>query len=320
MHQFLKKISLISLPVLGFVLLTFWQADGRTDPFYLRFTTPKQHSLILGTSRAAQGILPGVIDSVTGHAGMFNYAMTVANSPYGEVYFESIKEKLISAPISASLDERFDGRRDGMFILEVSPWSISSTSDDPNDASSFREADLFLSKIHFFNVNPNIEYLTRFSSKAYIELWNKKSSAMILNSDGWLEVSVPMDSVSVFTRTVDKLNNYRSVQLPKYHLSELRLDYLKKTIAFLKDYGQVILLRLPVHSEMYAIENDLMPDFDAKMESLTGSKAVYLNYSKDGAKYQFTDGNHLWKESARDFSVVLGNDIADLNYRISRKP
>ena len=306
MNQFLKKIFFLSLPVLGFILLTFYQADGRTDPFYLRFTTPKQHSCILGTSRAAQGIIPGVIDSSIRHRGMFNYSMTMANSPYGEVYFEAIKKKLISA----SLDERFDRRRDGLFILEVNPWSISSTAQDPNDASSFREADLFLSKLHLFNVNPNIEYLTRFSSKANINLWNQQSNQMLLHSDGWLEINVAMDSISVYKRTQNKLNTYKTLQ-PQYNLSQVRLAYLQKTIDYLKDHGQVILVRVPIHPEMYKIENELMPDFDGRMNALSKSEGIsYLKFGAEGDNYQFTDGNHLWKESARKFSEDLGARIA----------
>ena len=32
--------------------------------FYLRFTSPKHNSLIIGTSRSAQGIHPNIIDSI----------------------------------------------------------------------------------------------------------------------------------------------------------------------------------------------------------------------------------------------------------------
>ena len=64
---------------------------------------------------------------------------------------------------------------------------------------------------------------------------------------------------------------------------------------------------MPVYSEMLAIENILMSNFDQKMEWVCqGNKAQYINLSLEGAKYQFTDGNHLWKRSSKEFSIALG--------------
>lgn len=317
MKLFIKRIFLLSLPVLGFILLTFWQADGKADPFYLRFTTPKQHSLILGTSRGAQGIVPHVIDSVTGKDGMFNYAMTVVHSPYGEVYFESVKEKLISAPISAQLDDQLDDRlegrgddqggdkRDGLFVLEVSPWSISNP-----DENVFKEANSFVSKLHCVDCKPNIEYLMRFYPHQYLHLWRTANIPTNLQEDGWLEVDVTMAPGVVQKRTEEKMKHYKNDMLPVYHFSETRYGYLKKTIALLQNQGRVFLVRIPVYPELYDLENVLMADFDGKMKGLCESEgAVYFNFGADGAAYRFTDGNHLWKGSAERFSIILGEQI-----------
>ncbi len=323
MQKFLKKIILLSLPVLGFILVTFWQADGKADGFYLRFTTPKQQSLILGTSRAAQGIMPGVIDSITGKPGMFNYAMTIVHSPYGEVYFESVKKKLISTPISAPLDDRLDNRlddrlgeqlddrHDGLFILEVSPWSISNP-----DEIHFKEANSFVGELHCVDCDPNIEYLMRFYPNQYLHLWRTANILTTLHEDGWLDVEITMAPGGIEDRTKAKMEHYKNNMLPVYKYSETRYSYLKKTIELLQNYGRVFLVRLPVYPEMMDLENILMPDFDEKMEALCeNDSAVYLNYGLSGSKYQFTDGNHLWKGSAREFSTQLGTDILNLNIK-----
>ena len=148
--------------------------------------------------------------------GLFNYAMTLANSPYGKVYFESIKRKLDTSS------------KNGIFILEVNPWSICSETLDPNDESNFREADLFLSKLNCVDCNPNIEYLARHYSDAYINLWRDTYSPLILHPNGWLEVNVSIDYAAVLVNTQTKMNQYRNDVLPKYHFSDVRYEYLKK--------------------------------------------------------------------------------------------
>ena len=49
MKLFLQRLALFMLLPGAVFVLTLYSADGRTDPFYLRFTTPRQSSLILGT-------------------------------------------------------------------------------------------------------------------------------------------------------------------------------------------------------------------------------------------------------------------------------
>ena len=63
-----------------------------TDPFYLRFTTPQKKSLVIGTSRAAQGIVPSVMTSILNKKGwgedLYNYSFTIMSSAYGEPYLK----------------------------------------------------------------------------------------------------------------------------------------------------------------------------------------------------------------------------------------
>ena len=94
MKRFLKEITLFFIVLLSFIFFYFRiNADGFTDPFYLRFTTKKQKNLILGSSRAAQGIQPQTLKSITNNK-FYNFSFSNLHSPYGSTYFNAIKNKI----------------------------------------------------------------------------------------------------------------------------------------------------------------------------------------------------------------------------------
>ena len=61
MKKFITHSIYISFICTFVFLVLLSLTNGYTDPFYLRFTTPKNNNLIIGTSRAAQGIQPEII-------------------------------------------------------------------------------------------------------------------------------------------------------------------------------------------------------------------------------------------------------------------
>jgi hypothetical protein len=273
------------------VIYVFSKANGYTDAYYLRFTTPKQNSLILGTSRAAQAIQPSVLDSILGNR-IYNFAFTNSQSPYGSVYYESIKKKINKES------------KNGIFIVAVSPWSISSFTEDPNNYKNFREVDLCLDNTSIVNMNPNIQYLLNNYSEPYYKLlFQKNKSNVFLHNDGWLEVSVEMDSISVQKRLETKINTYNN--LTNYGFSTYRLDYLEKIVKYLQEYGKVYLVRLPVHEKILEIENKIMPDFEDKIRAAINHSSGYYNFTTTGHLYSYTDGNHLYKTSGYDISVII---------------
>ena len=133
-------MSIIILLHLGLALL----ADGTTDDYYLKFSSPKQSSLILGTSRAKQGIIPSVLSSSIENVDyqMFNFSFTLKSSPFGLVYYNAIKQKI-------DLESK-----DGCFIVTVDPWSISEKICDlnksPDSLSVLLGISDFTSKPNFF--------------------------------------------------------------------------------------------------------------------------------------------------------------------------
>jgi len=296
MKRFIYQTLIFSF----FVLLTFWwllfKADGHNDPYYVKFSTPKQNSLILGTSRALQGIQPEVLLKELNEK-IFNYAFTLRHSPYGPAYLRSVKKKLNPAADT------------GIYILAVDPWSISSRLKNLNDTTYFREVGACVDKTEKVDVNPNYSYLIHnLKGRYYQLLFGDKHT--YTHPDGWLEVTVNMDHREVERRTKGKLQDYRD-KLSRYGFSDTRYDYLKKIILFLKGHGKVYLVRLPVDPGMMKIEDEFMPRFNDKMKALLPLADGYFDMTPFNGDYQYVDGNHLYKNSGKDVSLKIGKWIKE---------
>ena len=296
MKKFLIEYSLFTVAIIASVYFVFLQADGKSDPFYSRTTTPKQSSLILGSSKAAQGLMPEVLKPYL-QKDIYNFSFTVAHSPFGPAYLSAIEKKL---------DPR---TKDGIFIITVDPWSISSDGIDPNDETQFGESRSFMATTPSFSAKPNVSYLLNSFSDNYIKIL-MNFSLMEIHEDGWLEVFPPMDSTSVKNRIADNILE-QELKLTNYRFSETRFEYLKRTIETLKSRGKVYLVKLPVDNRIAEIEAKLVPDLDAKIEELAKTASVpYLNLMNSDTKFTFTDGIHLYKDSAKEVSAEVGRWIS----------
>ena len=286
----LVGVLLLGAVCLGPVVLT-----GRVDAFYGRFTSPPAGSLILGTSRAAQGIQPAVIWAKMGgqyQGPLLNYAFTLTHSPYGPAYLRSIQRKLRPEV------------KNGLFIVAVDPWSLSLTGPE----GVFPEDQSFIGQLHQVSQNPNLPYLTHYQTKPlYRLLLDYATSTERLHPDGWLEVNIGADSAQVRARTARKLQDYRLLAASQ-HLSTGRLQALRQTIDFLKLHGRVVLVRLPVGPSLLQLEQTSPPGFDLCMRQMAAAHAVtYLNYSAQ--PYATTDGNHLQRAASKAFSQQLADDL-----------
>lgn len=301
MRRFIiKSLLFLTIQSLLFLIILI-QADGHTDAFYVRFTTPKQESLILGTSRAAQGLAPKVFKEKY-NINIYNYAFTLLNSPYGSVYLESIKKKVRK------------GKKPGIFIVTVDPWSISSRTVLPNDTINFRERNGILQATKVVNMKPNLVYLLKSLSGRYQDILTAKyRSSSFLHEDGWLEITQPIDSTSLTNdRIIEKIDRYRIQNLPRYKFSSTRFIFLRKTIEYLNKYGDVYLVRLPMHPMMLELEKELMPDFNKKIDGLIPSVKGYLDMTPSNSEYRYTDGNHLHRSSALVVTETVADWIAQL--------
>jgi hypothetical protein len=144
MKKFTTRLVLFSVVVFATVSIFYIVAESTfNDRFYSKFLH-KSNGLVLGSSRALLGLNPEAIaDSCVQAEGILNFAFTQKTSPYGEVYYNAICNKLQS------------NQTNGLFILEVSPLSLSAAGD------AQPEKKLVLGEMFFFNLNPNPEYVFR---------------------------------------------------------------------------------------------------------------------------------------------------------------
>lgn len=267
------------------------------DPFYRRFTTPRASSLILGSSRAAQGLRPSAFASMdsTYHTP-FNFAFTVLHSPYGEAYLQLIEKKM-----------RPGGR--SLFILEVNPWTLSARKE-----GVLRESRTFTRSIIIVNnLSPNVDYLLRSgASSPSSHLWSSwRPSGQVkryLHPNGWFEVD--MKEPATREKIAEKIADYRG-HTEVWENSAYRWHYLRKTVDMLSSHGRVVLLRLPVSPEMRALEGQYMPDFDARVQRVAdASDVTYINLISASGEYRTTDGNHLWKPDILDLTERVEDSVA----------
>jgi len=299
MKKYLLKTSALSIILFLFILGLSFCANGYTDAYYIRFTTPKQKNLILGTSRAAQGILPHILKQETG-INFYNFSFTIGHSPYGKIYLDAIKRKLDTTNFNQT------------FILSITPWSICSKSKKPNNAKQFREVNQILDRTEDVTSNPNFEYLYKNLSGNYYDILIKNiTSKHYLHQNGWLEINVPMNPKKIKKRTFKKTQAYLNKNLPIYKFSSLRLNYLIKTIKYLNKYGKVYLVRLPIGNEMLDIENKLLPNIDNLLKPIIPLSMGYFDFTKsiNHKDFKFIDGSHLHKSSGEELTKIIGEWI-----------
>jgi hypothetical protein len=315
MQKLLLRLTLLlgTVALLGGLGIWLGLRRGYVDAFYARFAGPPAGSLVLGTSRAAQGIKPGVLAAQLGKSyegPWLNYAFTLAESPYGPGYLSSIERKL--AP----------GTRHGLFIVAVDPWSLALPKDvklgDRRFSKGrnviFPEAQSMVSQVASVSQSPNLDYLAHYLHKPFYQLLLNTDTAHVverLHPDGWLEIALPppsADTALLRRRTAEKLATYRKLVAGSSFSIERYLNLLG-TIDLLKKHGRVVLVRLPTGPAMAALERQFQPDFDQLMHE---PRVPYLNYLDQ--PYPTNDGNHITRQAAEQFSQRLAADIARLSH------
>ena len=119
-----------------------------------------------------------------------------------------------------------------------------------------------------------------------------------------------MDAASVQRRTNSTLVEYQNY-LSLYQFSKVRLDYLSNTIDFLKQYGHVYLVRLPLSPQLMEIENQLAPNFSELLQISTEKSAGYLDLTSKNSLFSYTDGVHLSAKSSKLVSEKIALWIKD---------
>jgi len=277
-------------------LVVMWVFDkydnGYVDTYYKKIIGTG-NSMIIGESRGSQGLIPEVIMKGLEYQGpMLNFAFTGNNSPYGEIYYKLIEQKLNKK------------LKNGLFILTIDPCCIIN---DKN--SELKEKQLFLGKQIGVTGNPNYEYILRNYSPLYnlILSDNSESSNCITHENGWLEITMSEDSASAVARKQKRYKEEYEL-LSNSEMSEYRLQWLEKTIQLLKPHGKVVVVRLPAWKSMIDLENQMFPSINDEVGGVCKKEKVqYLNFYDLNTHYETTDGHHLKNQESIRFSKELNH-------------
>lgn len=313
-----------------YLLAVLFFADGYFDAYYKRFTTPKKSSLIIGTSRAAQGIVPNIISSHCdiSHNEILNYSFNIGTSPFGSIYNHAIFQKL----------KHYNGN--SIFIVTIDPWAVS-TRISIKSKDEFRENNTILADLKDFNSSYgiNLNYLfnkeiiswgnsivfqsiksrlIKFSYHVMSDIPERFKSYLpngysYLHDDGWLEVTLK-DTTAGFinNRISQKVVSYKKLYSGQFELSEERLNYLNALLDSLALYGEIYLVRMPIHEDIFLIEEIDFPQFSELIEEISSIKNIpFFDFTIQNGDYSYTDGNHLLKTSATKFSMELVKKIKD---------
>lgn len=293
MRAFLVKVLVAMVLALVLHAWAGTLADGRTDGNYLRLTSARQRSLIIGGSRAARGLHPDVIDRELGEGfvegPMYNYAFDIGISPFGPAYLHAIEQKLDP------------GTRNGLFLIEVDAWMLVGPKNAPNIVDSFPENERALGVQHTFNMYPNYEYLLRHRQRGWGALLRKNKVWAELREDGRLAVLPDGSDGEEVKRQL--IAEYRDHRAPASAYSTAREAYLERIVALLRKHGRVVLVRLPVAPELGVYEDRLAPDLNERMDALAmryGATYLDLQYLLDSVR--FDDGSHLFDTSGATVS------------------
>lgn len=303
MRRFLfESVDIFILIVMVHGLTAICFADGMIDSYYLRFTTPAQTRIFFGNSRIAQGIVPHIFDlELESPESSFNFAFTINRAPYGPYYFSAIQKKISK------------NCTDGLFILGIDPWGISTSKENINDSAfEFREAETIPYLISNPNQSVNFDYLLNF----YYTGWGKMildhlffTRKTLLHSDGWLEVLLQEDTTAARARKEELLKVY-SDYARDMKLSTTRCRSLEEIIHYLKNRGQVLLVRMPVDNRVKELEDRYMPELDTIINGISKrNKVVYIDFTGMDDRFFYHDGNHLSRYSAKEFTKILADSV-----------
>ncbi|WP_116126794.1 hypothetical protein [Lewinella sp. IMCC34183] len=281
MQRFLLHLLFFLLAVAAVAGAVFSLDVGYADPYYYRISGPPAPNLVLGTSKAGQGIRPDVLGAALDRE-FLNFSFSLSVSPYGSTYARRIAEKLRASD------------HGGVFVLAVDPWGIAAVG---SDTSAFPERTAFLEQLPSVTARPNLPYLVHYLERPYLNILLRQSPA-VLHRDGWLEVRLGAGEAATARRTAFTLAGYRSLGAT-LGVSTARLESLADIISLLDRHGRVYLVRLPVSTEMMAIEESLMPDFSDRIGGLVDRfpGVQYLDMSPDNGSYTYHDGLHLTPDS-----------------------
>lgn len=264
---------------------------------YNKCVGPAQKNLIIGTSRASQAIQPKVLKEEM-NMSFFNFAFNGSLSKYGDVYTQAILKKLDAES------------KDGIFIVTVDPWSVSTKQGEETQFPLAHDQQNYLNQLSSFTGEVNLPFLYHNYNYGCMHLiWDyyKKGSLSITHEDGWLEIIRDTAQSRIDERKARKLAAKQS-EIEQYEFSEYRWSCLRSLIMELRKKGKVYLVRLPISKEFYQLEQNHFDKFDKGIKSLTAEMNVpYWDMINLQDSVKYNDGHHI----NRYFAPYISRHISD---------
>jgi hypothetical protein len=259
--------------------------------------------MIIGDSRSFQGIQPKVLDSCLAKSkysniSNYNFSFTIAQASYGPSYLQAIKRKVDTAK-----------NTDGLFIISVNPWVLANRKPNNKIESDKMFKNMPPHNMKMMSKSPNFEYLVKnFNYFHFKSIFRKNNK---LHKDGWLEENnLPKDKKTFIKWKANQIRIFEEFS-NDWKKSDYRLEWLSNTINFLNKHGNVVLVRMPVDSEILNIEAEFWNDFDKDIIMISDMNNVeYLNFTKTNI-WKTYDGHHLDKFGGKLFSIELSRLISN---------
>ncbi|MEP1488779.1 MAG: hypothetical protein ABJK28_10155 [Algibacter sp.] len=293
------KLSVFTFIVFGSFTFILMNYGGYVDYFYEKFTSPKSKSIIIGDSRALNGIKPEVINtnlnSIPFDLPILNYSFTIAQSRIGPLYNSSILKKIDKSS------------KNGLFLISITPLMLSSDISLNNVKGEFTEKGMPPHNMTIVDFNPNYEYLIKNLNYFHFKAIFRKKA--LLHKDGWFEEkNIPTTIKGIYKSNKIAEKIFASTS-KNYKPSKFRLKSLDTLITNLKEYGNVYLVRTPISNNFYKLEEKFYPSFEFDIDSIANKNHIeYLNFHD--LKIDLYDGEHLSKNEAEIFTEALCDSIS----------
>ena len=220
---------------------------GRIGDIYPRVITPRQHSLVIGTSRTAQSVNPLILNECLEELytpDLYNFAFHLDISSYNPYYVEAIRKKLLP----------YDGQKH-YFILAVDPWSFDDGVVSPPELS-----------LRSVSSRPNLEFIVKNFTRSWFTPFPTYS---YVNRYGRTEVYYEPGNEEEWRQRVKARLAVYEGRAAQFVYSTSREHVCRQLITELSKRGDVYLVRIPVSKPMLDLENKVCKDFSKRMQQRT---------------------------------------------------
>ena len=310
-----------------------------------QFDLKKQDLIILGSSRAVESIRPNFF------VKNFNEFSEVLN-------FSCHSCKLLEHQINPILKEFSDTENiQKKMIVTVEPFLFQKLENAKseiieNQNSHFSE---FNKKIKSFGSKLIFTWCTScrpenrrhlhhwiaffvYSGKGFFETKSLSSNILKKNYNYWITQRANAFSVKIVHRDrgfegMQLVLNDKSMSLLEVfkkhqkfyptHLANFDIEKIKevekKLVILKKKEIDIIMLRLPIHSSLFDIENKYVPEFNKLMNDLSVKLEIpYIDFNDSDKKHftndplNFTDSSHLQFSATEKFNTLLIKELKQI--------